>query len=96
MGFGTIVLQAVAWLIVAGELGQDARPALVPIAEVVANAAIDQPYPVRVRGVVTWRRNRGIIIQHEQAGIWIDAQSTPQSGLWRCDEAALESVRPGM
>ena len=96
VGFGTIVLQAVAWLIVAGELGQDARPALVPIAEVVANAAIDQPYPVRVRGVVTWRRNRGIIIQHEQAGIWIDAQSTPQSGLWRGDEAALESVRPGM
>jgi len=96
VGCGTIVLRAVAWLLVIGELGRDAPPPLVPIAEVVADVAIDEPYPVRVRGVVTWRQNRGIIIQQGPAGIWIDAQSTPQSGFWRGDEAVLRSIRPGM
>jgi len=81
---------------VTGQLPRNDPPPLKPIETIVADVAIDEPYPVRVRGVVTWRRNRGIIIQQGQAGIWIDAQSTPQSGLWRGSEAVLESIAPGM
>ena len=81
---------------VTGQLPRNDPPPLKQIATIVADIAIDEPYPVRVRGVVTWRRNRGLIIQQPQAGIWIDAQSTPQSGLWRGNEAVLESIRAGM
>lgn len=107
-GFGWKISWVVSWFFVAStvglyaaaqathEFGRGATPPVITIAEVVADAAIDEPYPVCVRGVVTWRRNRGIVIQQSDSGIWIDAESTPQSGLWRGDEAVLQSIRPGM
>ncbi len=108
VGFGFMIVWVAHWLAMATPPAADfpadaygpslrtSQQPLVAIAEVVADAAIDEPYPVRVRGVVTWRRNRGIIIQEGDAGIWIDAQSTSQSGAWRGDEAVLQSIRPGM
>lgn len=108
VGFGFLIVWVAACLAMAtppaagfpadvpGPAPLTPRQPLVAITEVVADAAIAEPYPVCVRGVVTWRRNRGIIIQDGAAGIWIDAQSTPQSGLWRGDEAVLQSIRPGL
>ena len=108
VGFGRSILWAVPWWSMAFLAGfcaaadatspqvrAEAQP-LIALAEVVADAAIAEPYPVCVRGVVTWRRNRGIIIQDGAAGIWIDAQTTSQSGFWRGDEAVLQSIRPGL
>ena len=71
-------------------------PRLLPIAAIVANTDFDAPYPVTVRGVVTWRRNRGLIIQEDDAGIWIDAQRSVEIGLWRGDDGLLDRLRPGV
>lgn len=70
-------------------------PPLVPIATIVADTAFGSPYPVTVRGVVTWRRNRGVIIQEEESGIWIDAQRAVELGLWRGDDSLFDRLRPG-
>lgn len=69
---------------------------LLPIATVLADPDIGAPYPVRVRGVVTWRQGRGIIIQDDGGGIWIDAERSRQTGGWRGDEEVLQGIRPGL
>ena len=71
-------------------------PHLLPIAAIVADTDFNSPYPVTVRGVVTWRRNRGLIIQEDDAGIWIDAQRSVEIGLWRGDDDLLDRLRPGV
>ena len=79
-----------------GPAAADDPPPLKQIATIVADIAIDEPYPVRVRGVVTWRRNRGLISSSRKQASGFDAHRTPQAGHWQGDEAVLQSIRPGM
>lgn len=81
--------------VTAADDGQQSPP-LLPIAAILADAELEAPYPVRVRGVVTWQRGRGLIIQHDDAGIWIDAQRSVEIGLWHGDDRLLDEIRPGI
>lgn len=53
--------------------------------------------PVRIRGVVTWRRSNhhGLVVQDDSGGIWVDVSQSHESGLWRGDAATLAAVEEG-
>jgi signal transduction histidine kinase len=51
---------------------------------------------VRIRGVVTWRRKAGAIVQDASAGIWIDVANAVAGGLLPPDHTGLDGVAPGV
>jgi signal transduction histidine kinase len=59
---------------------------VVPISSVMADSPGDVRRPVRVRGVVTWRRGAGMVVQDESAGIWIEVTDARRIGLWQAED----------
>lgn len=70
-------------------------PAVSSIAAVKAEAMDSAGQRVRVRGVVTLRQGEGFVIQHDDAGIWIDVTNARQDNVWQSDGRILDAVVPG-
>jgi signal transduction histidine kinase len=69
---------------------------LVPIASVMAAAILDTGRPVRVRGIVTWRRGNGLIVQDNSAGIWIEVADARRAGYWQSQGDPSPDIREGI
>jgi signal transduction histidine kinase len=66
---------------------------LVPIASVMAKPILDTGYPVRIRGIVTWRRGNGMIVQDDSAGIWIEVADAQRAGYWQAPGDPSPEIR---
>jgi signal transduction histidine kinase len=68
---------------------------VVPIAVLRRDLSGEQRQ-VRIRGVVTWRRRAGVIVQDDSAGIWIDVANALAAGILPPDDSELASAVPGV
>jgi len=69
---------------------------LVPIASVMAAPLLGTGHPVRVRGIVTWRRGNGMIVQDNSAGIWIEVADARRAGYWQAQGDPSPDIREGV
>lgn len=75
-------------------VGDAPQPDVVPIGDLRGDLSGEQRR-VRIRGVVTWCRRAGAIVQDDSAGIWIDVSNAVAGGLLQPEATGLESVVPG-
>lgn len=96
-GIALFVASAVAasTAVAAARGGAGDWQAVVPIGSVMSGRADDARQPVRVRGVVTWRRGAGMVVQDESAGIWIEVTDARRLGLWEAEADPPADVREG-
>jgi signal transduction histidine kinase len=93
-GYGVVfVFFTAVWAAVVQ--AQPPQTDVVPIAELRSDLSGEQRR-VRIRGVVTWRRKAGAIVQDASAGIWIDVANAVSGGLLPPDDTGLDGVTPGV
>jgi hypothetical protein len=82
---------------VAARPGEPPAPReLVSIASVMAAPLLDTARPVRIRGIVTWRRGNGMIVQDDSAGIWIEVADARRAGYWQAQGDPSPDIREGV
>jgi signal transduction histidine kinase len=80
---------------VAAGMAADVLPQnVVPIVSLRSDLSGEQRQ-VRIRGVVTWRRRAGMIVQDDSAGIWIDVANALAAGMLLPDDSELASATTG-
>lgn len=52
--------------------------------------------PVSVRGTVTWRGERGLVVEDDSGAVWIAVRNARRTGVWRGSDEVLESLEPGV
>jgi signal transduction histidine kinase len=52
--------------------------------------------PVSVRGTVTWRGERALVVEDDSGAVWIAVRNARRTGEWRGSEEVLESLEPGV
>lgn len=80
------------------EAAADSPPPMVPIAEVLAEGLAEPPdfgKRVRIRGTVTWRADRALMVEDDSGPIWVPLWRARRSGLWHGSAEALAAVVPG-
>lgn len=78
-----------------GSAGEPQNPDVVPIADLRSDLSGEQRR-VRIRGVVTWRRKAGAIVQDDSGGIWIDVANAVAGGLLPAERTGLDGVAAGI
>lgn len=74
-------------------------PPLVPVARI---RDLDGTDPnefgklVKVRGTVTWRGERGLVVEDDSAAVWISVRQARRTGEWHGSDAILETLEPGV
>jgi len=97
------LVAALAIAIVASAMAHAATPAepegmrqLVPIARVMAARGTGIGRAVRIRGVVTWRRGNGMIVQDDSAGIWLEVADAKRAGYWQAAGDPPANIHEGI
>lgn len=72
------------------------RPDLVSIVSLMASPVAGDGRVVRVRGVVTWRRGNGMIIQDDSAGIWLEVADAQRAGVWQAAGDPPATIHEGV
>jgi signal transduction histidine kinase len=75
---------------------REAVPEPVPIASVMAAPVAGVGRAVRIRGVVTWRRGNGMIIQDDSAGIWLEVADGQRAGFWQAAGDPPATIHEGV
>jgi signal transduction histidine kinase len=75
---------------------REAVPEPVPIARVMAAPVAGVGHAVRIRGVVTWRRGNGMIIQDDSAGIWLEVADAQRAGFWQAAGDPPATIHEGV
>ena len=76
---------------------QDAGP-ITRVADVrgLSKADAAKRPPVKVKGVVTWRGTKELVVQDPTAGIFVSRADRVVPGLWHGDDAVFTDMKPGM
>lgn len=98
-GWHAVAVVAMAAMAIAAAAPPGEPPApreLVSIASVMAADLLDTARPVRIRGIVTWRRGNGMIVQDDSAGIWIEVADARRAGYWQAQGDPSPDIREGV
>lgn len=98
-GWHAVAVVAMAAMAIAAAAPPGEPPApleLVSIASVMAAPLPDTAHPVRIRGIVTWRRGNGMIVQDDSAGIWIEVADARRAGYWQAEGDPSPDIREGV
>lgn len=82
-----------------GQAEESARPPLVTIAWI---RDLDGSDPgvfgtlVRVRGTVTWRGERGLVVEDDSAAVWVSVRQARRTGEWRGSDETFGRLQPGV
>ena len=87
------------WMAALAPAQEIVRYPLVAIAEIRGLDGSDPAAfgkPVSVRGTVTWRGERALVVEDDSGAVWIAVRNARRTGEWRGSEEVLESLEPGV
>lgn len=82
-----------------GHAEEPTRPPLVTAARI---RELDGSEPgafgalVRVRGTVTWRGERGLVVEDDSAAVWVSVRQARRTGEWCGSDETLGKLEPGV
>lgn len=96
---GVVMVACGLWMASLAPASELVRYPLVAIAEIRGLDGSDPAAfgkPVSVRGTVTWRGERALVVEDDSGAVWVAVRNARRTGEWRGSEQVLESLEPGV